>query len=93
MVLLDGAFVPLRTELLNMGIHANFATRNKHVPEIKRQHRVIREHARACRSNLPFEVLPKLLLVQLMNNCALLMICFSQRRHPKRQSQDLNDRN
>ena len=26
--LLDGEFVPLRTDLLNMGIHANFATRN-----------------------------------------------------------------
>ena len=32
--LLDGEFVPLRTELLNMGIHANFAARNEHVPEI-----------------------------------------------------------
>ena len=30
----DGEFVPLRTELLNMGIHANFATSNEHVPEI-----------------------------------------------------------
>ena len=30
--LLDREFVPLRTELLNMGIHANFATRNEHVP-------------------------------------------------------------
>ena len=30
--LLDGEFVPLLTELLNMGIHANLATRNKHVP-------------------------------------------------------------
>ena len=26
--LLDGEFVPLRTDLLNMGIYANFATRN-----------------------------------------------------------------
>ena len=52
--LLDGEFVPLRTDLLNMGIHANFATRNEHVPEIERQHRVIKERARACRSTLPF---------------------------------------
>ena len=69
--LLDGEFVPLRTDLLNMGIHANFATRNEHVPEIERQHRVIKERARACRSTLPFEVLPKLLLVEMVNNCAL----------------------
>ena len=54
-----------------MGIHANFATRNKHVPEIERQHRVIKERARACRSTLTFEVLPKLLLVKMVNNCAL----------------------
>ena len=32
--LLDGEFVPLCIDLLNMGIHANFATRNEHVPEI-----------------------------------------------------------
>ena len=56
--LLDGEFVPLRTDLLNMGILANFATRNEHVPEIERQHRVIKERAHACRSTLPFEVLP-----------------------------------
>ena len=61
--LLDGEFVPLRTDLLNMGIVANFATRNEHVPEIERQYRVIKERARACRSTLPFEVFPQLLLV------------------------------
>ena len=68
--LLDSEFVPLRTDLLNMVIHANFATRNKHVPEIERQHRVIKERARACRSTLPFEVLSILLLVEMVNNCA-----------------------
>ena len=74
--LLDVEFVSLRTELLNMGIHANFATRNKHVPEIERQHRVIKERARACRSTLLFEVLPKLLLVKMVNNCALWINMF-----------------
>ena len=38
----DRGFVPLRTDLLNMGILANLATRNDHVPEIERQHRVIK---------------------------------------------------
>ena len=64
--LLDGEFVPLRTDLLNMGIVANFTTQNEHVPEIKRQHRVIKELARACCSTLPFEVLPRLLLVEMV---------------------------
>ena len=56
--LLDGESVPLRTDLLNMGIYANFATRNEHVPEIERQHCVIKERARVCSYTLPFEVLP-----------------------------------
>ena len=41
--LLDGEFVPIHTDLLNVEIYANFATRNEHVPEIERQHRVIKE--------------------------------------------------
>ena len=41
--LLDGEFLPLRTDLLNMGSYANFATRNEHIPEIERQHCVIKE--------------------------------------------------
>ena len=34
--LLDGEFVPLRTNLLNLGINPNFATRNEHVLKIER---------------------------------------------------------
>ena len=74
--LLDGEFVPLRTDLLNMGISVNFATRNEHVPEIERQHRVIKERARACCHMLPFEVLPRVLLVEMVNNCALWLNVF-----------------
>ena len=77
--LLDQEFVRLRTELLNMGVHANFATRNKHVPEIERQHRVIKERALACRSTLPFVVLPKLLLIKMANNYALCINMFPPR--------------
>ena len=68
--------MPVRTDLLNMGIYANFATRNEHVPEIERQHRVIKERARAFRSTLPFEVFPRLLPVKMVNNCALWINMF-----------------
>ena len=34
--LLDGEFVPLRTDLLTLGINPNFATRNEHVLKIER---------------------------------------------------------
>ena len=69
--LLYGEFVPLRTDLLTLGNNPNFATRNKHVPIIERQHRVIKERARACHHSLPFKVLPWLMLVEMVNNCAL----------------------
>ena len=66
--LLDGEFVPLRTDLLNMRIAANFATRNEHVPEIERQHRVIKEQARACCSVS--------ITSQNVNNCTLWLNMF-----------------
>ena len=59
-----------------MGIHANLATRNEHVPEIERQHRVIKERAHACCSTLPFKVLPKLLLVKMVKNCVIWINMF-----------------
>ena len=74
--LLNGEFVPLCTDLLTLGINPNFATRNEHVPKIERQHRVIKERARACRHSLPFKVLPRLMLVEMVNNCALWLNMF-----------------
>ena len=46
------------------------------MPGIERQHRVIKERARACRHTLPFEVLPRLLLVEMVNNFALWINMF-----------------
>ena len=74
--LLDGDFVPLHTDLLTLGINPNFATRNEHVPKIERQHCVIKELARACHHSLPFKVLPRLMLVEMVNNCALWLNMF-----------------
>ena len=74
--LLDGEFVPLRTDLLTLGINPNFATHNEHVPKIERQHRMIKECARACHHSLPFKVSPRLMLVEMVNNCALWINMF-----------------
>ena len=74
--LLDGEFVPLHTDLRTPGINPKFATQNEHVPKIERQHRVIKECARACRHALPVKVLPRLMLVEMVNNCALWLNMF-----------------
>ena len=40
--LMDGGFVPMRTDLLKMGVSLNTASASEHVPEIERQHRAIK---------------------------------------------------
>ena len=66
--LLNGEFVPLRTDLLTLVINPNLATPNEHVPKIERQHRIIKERAWSCRHALPFKVLPRLKLMVIVNN-------------------------
>ena len=68
--------VPLCTDLLTLVINPNFATRNEHVPEIERQHCVIKERARVCRHSLPLKVLQRIMLVEMVKNCALWLNMF-----------------
>ena len=73
---LDGEFIPMRHHLQEMGIIGNFATRSEHVPEIERQIRVLKERARACRHTPPFKYLLRLIVIEMMNNCALWLNVF-----------------
>ena len=68
---LDGEFIPMCRHLQEMGIIGNFDTQSEHVPEIEQQIRVLKERARACRHTLPFQYLPRLIVIEMMNNCAL----------------------
>ena len=73
---LDGEFLPMRSHLQEMGILGSFATRSEHVPEIERQIRVLKERARACLHTLPFKYLPLLIVIEILNNCALWLNVF-----------------
>ena len=74
--LMDGEFVPTRTALLKMGVSLNIASASEHVPEIKRQDRVIKERARAYRHSLPFKMIPKIMIIEMMYNCVLWINAF-----------------
>ena len=74
--LMDGEFVTMRTDLLNMGMLLNTSPASEHVPEIKRQHRVIKERARACRHSLPFKMIPKIMITEMIYNCVLWINAF-----------------
>jgi hypothetical protein len=62
----DGEFVPLKPLIESMtgGPMVNLASAKKHVPEIERRIRVVKERCRATRHILPFETLPKLMTIQ-----------------------------
>ena len=49
-----------------MGITLNVAAANKHVPQIERRFRVIKERSRAIRNSLPYATMPKIMVVELM---------------------------
>ena len=49
------------------------------VPDIEQQIRVLKERARACPHTLPFKYLPRLIVIEMMNNCALWLNVFPPR--------------
>jgi hypothetical protein len=53
--LMDRDFECLRLAHLNHGVNLNTTAASEHVPDIERQIRLIKERARALRSNLPFK--------------------------------------
>ena len=87
--LLNGELVPLRTDLLTLGINPNFSTHNDNVHKIEQQHRVIKERAGVCRHALPFKVLPGLILVEMKNYCELWLNMFP----PKGRIRSVSPRN
>ena len=65
-MLMDPEFETLKNNLMKRGIKLNTTAAKEHVPEIERQIRVIKERARARRSRLPFDKLPKLLISDML---------------------------
>ena len=62
----DNEFECLRQDLLELGVVLNIASANEHCPFIKRRIRWIKEKARSVRHNLPYAVMPKLMIVELL---------------------------
>ena len=74
--LMVGDFVPMRTFLLNTGVLLNTASALEHVPEIERQKMVIKERSRACRHYLPFKMILKIMIIEMIYNCVLWINAF-----------------
>jgi hypothetical protein len=74
----DGEFVPLKLLIESMpgGPMVNLASANKHVPEIERRIRVVKERCRSSRHNLPFQRIPKLLTIRIVFNSVRMLNFF-----------------
>jgi hypothetical protein len=72
----DGEFTPLKTliESIPGGPMVNLASSNEHVPEIERQIWVVKERCRATRHRLPFQRIPKLMMIHIVLNVVKLLI-------------------
>ena len=67
---MDGQFEPLRGNLAELGILLNTASNNEHVPEIERQIRTVKERTRAIYCTLPFNKMPRRLIIDVFPNVA-----------------------
>jgi hypothetical protein len=67
-MLMDPEFDPMEKELRKRGVCLNPTSAKKHVPEIERQIRVIKEHARAKLSRLPLKKVPNLMITEMIKD-------------------------
>jgi hypothetical protein len=68
-VLMDRDFKSLRYDIPEL--HLNTTVASKHLPEIERQLKGIKERMRAIRSTLPFKRIPSRILIEIMQYMVL----------------------
>jgi hypothetical protein len=72
--MMDMEFEKLRDLLPNVALNTTAA--QEHEGEIERKIRVIKERARGTNNTLPYEMLPKLIIIKLMHFCVMWMNSF-----------------
>jgi len=58
------------------GINVNITGRDKHVPEVERYIRTVKERTRAIVKTLTFEIFPDQLIVEIVYNTVFWQNCF-----------------
>ena len=64
----------------NITAMINVVSKEEHVVDIERYHRVIKERARCYYAMLPFDTLPRMMVVQLMNTVVFYLNAFVWRK-------------
>ena len=74
--LMDGQCDVIRGDLSELNITLNTGTRGKHIPEVERQIRTIKESVRCVYATLPFTKIPNCMLAELVYFCAFWLNSF-----------------
>eukprot|EP00804_Cyclotella_cryptica_P024363 CCRYP_015327-RA/>CCRYP_015327-RA protein AED:0.56 eAED:0.44 QI:0/0/0/0.5/0/0/2/0/103 len=67
--LMDGEFEKIKQKLINI-IEINITAKNEHVPEIERKIRHIKERVRCIKADLPYTVLPNVMIKRMVLHAA-----------------------
>ncbi|KAL7493808.1 hypothetical protein ACHAWT_003568, partial [Skeletonema menzelii] len=65
-VLADGQFESMRTEIADLHVRLHIVARDEHVPEIERYNRTIKERVRASYNSMPFEHVPPIMIIEMV---------------------------
>eukprot|EP00804_Cyclotella_cryptica_P016673 CCRYP_001990-RA/>CCRYP_001990-RA protein AED:0.73 eAED:0.24 QI:0/-1/0/1/-1/0/1/0/427 len=70
--LMDGEFEKINQKLINI-IEVNITAKNEKVPEIERKIRHIKERVRSMKADLPYQVLPNIMIKRMVLHAGLLL--------------------
>eukprot|EP00536_Pseudo-nitzschia_multiseries_P012906 jgi/Psemu1/33464/gm1.33464_g len=76
MILADGQFKGLQHSLAKHQITLNIVSKDEHVPEIERYNRTLKERCRCLYSELPFDRLPKQMVVEMVRTIVFYQNAF-----------------
>ena len=74
-------FEPLQKEMTTLGIKLNCASKEEHVPEIKRFIRTVKERVRSARAIIPFKRISKFMIVHLVASTIFWINAFPSSTH------------
>ena len=69
---MDGKFEKVKQKLIKI-IEVNIIIRNEDVPEIERKIRHIKEHTRMIKADMPYKVLPSIMIKQMVLHAVLFI--------------------
>ena len=73
---MDNEFEVLENSLKEININLNTAAAKEYVPEIERMIRVVKERARSYWNTLPFQTMPDIMIVELINYVVMWLNAF-----------------